>query len=54
MAVDWICLVAQTQHLMHLIRPDLVPALTPWAGDPLSLFVRWDSGWIDVGAGAGS
>lgn len=50
MVVDWICLVAQTQHLMRLIRPDLVPQVTPWTGDSLSLFERWGVGWVDVAA----
>ena len=54
MTVDWICLVAQTQHLMHLIRPDVVREITPWTGDPTSLFERWGSNWIDVGGGGAS
>lgn len=52
MVVDWICLAAQTQHLMHLIRPDVVPETTPWTGDQTSLFERWGRNWTDVGGGA--
>lgn len=52
MVVDWVCLVAQTQHLMHLIRPDVVPSLTSWTGTPTSLFERWGATWVVAGGEA--
>ncbi|MBF4554364.1 hypothetical protein [Corynebacterium suicordis] len=36
----WIALAAHQQYLAHLIRPDLVPELTSWAGDPYTIARR--------------
>lgn len=37
----WIALAAHQQYLAHLIRPDLVPELTSWAGDPFTIAQRF-------------
>lgn len=40
-AGDWIALAAHQQYLAHLIRPDLVPELTSWAGNPYTIARRF-------------
>jgi len=43
---DWIAVIAYQQAVMNFIRPDLVPELTRWAGNPHTIFSRHG---IDVG-----
>ena len=38
---DWTAMVAHQQHVMHQIRPDLVPKKTAWAGNALTIFERF-------------
>lgn len=38
---DWAATVAHQQYVMHCVRPDLVPELTKWAGDYLTIFRRF-------------
>jgi hypothetical protein len=43
---DWVAVIAYQQGVMRLVRPDLVPELTAWAGNPHTIFSRHG---IDVG-----
>lgn len=38
---DWAAIAAHQQYVMHCVRPDLVPELTNWAGDYLTIFHRF-------------
>lgn len=37
---NWAAVAAHQQHVAHLIRPDLVPELTAWAGNSATIFHR--------------
>lgn len=41
---DWTAMVAHQQHVMRLIRPDLIPKRTAWAGNALTIFKRFGYG----------
>lgn len=41
---DWTAMVAHQQHVMRLIRPDLIPERTAWAGNALTIFKRFGYG----------
>lgn len=38
---DWAAMAAHQQYVMYCVRPDLVPELTSWAGDGLTIFRRF-------------
>lgn len=40
MVGDWVALIAHYQWITHMIRPDLCPHLSSWAGTPRTIFER--------------
>ena len=44
---DWLAVIAHQQHVLKMVRPDICPELTSWAGDARTIFDRLGATAID-------